>query len=167
MRQERYDIEAGKNVLTMLRNKYPNEHARLMARLKANVGLAGLGEVATTTTAEESQPGFWTRLFTAGGNALMEIADYKLTTEVTRQTTTSRQRQQLEYEEAVAAEMERQALLAARAQTQALEYQNQIELARQQADLQLAASSAKSRLGIAAIGIAALLGLWIFARMAT
>lgn len=161
MKVERYDIEAAKNITNMLRRRFPTEHARLMAELRGNAGLRGLG------AAEEDEVGWWDRILSAGGQALTTIVDFKLSEEVTRATTTSQMRAQQEYDAAVAAEMQRQAVLAAKAQTAAMEYQNQMEFQRQQLELKQAGDRALGRMNWALVGVAGLLGLWLFARMAT
>jgi len=150
--QERYDIEAGKNVLSMLKQTMPREHARLMAQLRNNVGLAGLG------TAEESEPGFWDRIFSAGAGALSTIVDYKFQEQQNKQ-------QQEAYQDAAGVEMERQALLAAQRKTQVLEYTNQMELQRQQAELLNAAQRSKSKLNWALIAVGGLVGLFVLGRV--
>lgn len=154
MKNDRHDIEAGRNVLNMLKQVSPGDHARLMAQLKANAGMNGALGAATT---EEQTPGFWDRLFEAGAGALTTIADYKIQEEQAKQ-------QQEQYQDAVAVEMERQALLAAQKQSQALEYQNQMEFQRQRQELEAAATRSKGTLNTALIGVGALVGLWILYR---
>ena len=153
MRTNRYDIEAGRNVLTMLQRVSPGDYAVLMTKLKTQAGMAGLGQNGT----EEQTTGFWSRIFEYGGQALTTIADYKLTEQRAGLEAQARQKA---YDEAVVAEMERQAMLANQARTAAMEYQNQVEFARQKAALDAAATSAKTKFNwalIAAGGLGLLL----------
>lgn len=163
MNTQRYDIAAGRNVLNMLKSVSPGDYAQLMMQLKANAGLAGLGQ----TAAEESDPSWWEKLLGMGTNALTTIANYQLSEVVDKYGTPPSVQQQNEYQEAVALEMRRQMLLAEQARSQQMEYENQLALTRQAADLRRAADAAKSRLNWALIGVAGLLGLWVFTRMAT
>lgn len=152
MRQERYDIEAAQNILNMLQRVSPVDHEILMSRLVAQAP-------GTLGAAEESEPGFWDRLFSAGAGALTTIADYKLQEAAAKQ-------QQDQYDDAVATEMKRQALLAAQRESQALEYQNKAELARQSADLERAAERAKSKLNWSLIAVAGLGAVLLFSVLA-
>lgn len=165
MNIDRYDIEAGRNILTMLQRTSPAAYAVLMTKLKTKAGMNGA--LGLTQSSEENAPGFWTRLFEVGSNALTTIADFRVTQYVKEETTTERQLKQQAYDDAVVAEMERQALLAARAQSQAMEYANQMEFVRQQADLQRAGERAKSKMNWAFIAVGGLLGLWVLTRMIT
>lgn len=163
MNIERYDIEAGRNVLTMLQKVSPADYAVLMTQLKTRAGMNGsLGQwgfaPAGTDTTEESAPGFWERLFEVGTGALTTVVDYKL-----REQTAKAQQDQ--YEEAVATEMERQAMLAAKRQSQAMEYQTQMEFLRQRQELDRAATRAKSKLNWALIAVGGLVGLFILGRV--
>lgn len=155
MNTDRYDIEAGKNILNVLKRASPRDHARLMAQLRGQAGLQGLGAT------DESEPGFWSRIFSAGTNALEKIADYKIAEQVAG---TEAEVKQAEYERVVATEMERQAALAARAQTRSLEYENQMEYLRQKSELERAAQKAKSKLNWALIAVGGLVGLWALTR---
>lgn len=161
MRQERYDIEAGQNILNMLQRVSPVDYEILLSRLVAQAP-GTLPGTLSAADAETSQPGFWDRLFSAGSAALTTIADYKL-----QEQTAKAQQQQ--YEEAVAVEMQRQALLAKQRESQAMEYQNRLELARQSAELEQAAQRAKSKLNwslIAAGGLGLVLLFSIMSRRA-
>lgn len=153
MNQERYDIEAGRNILNMLKAQSPTEYDRLLQQLMDRAPGTQLGQ------AQENQPGFWDRLFAAGAGALTTIADYKLAEQTNKA-------QQGAYDEAVATEMQRQAMLAARAKSQALEFQNQMELTRQTAELQRAAERAKSRVNWALVAVGGLVGLWVLYKVA-
>lgn len=155
MNTQRYDIAAGRNVLNMLARTSPNDYARLMAQLKANAGLGTLGASAD----EEAQPGFWSKLFSAGTNALTTIADYKLQERYAKE-------QQDQYEAAARAEMQRQALLAEQARTQQMEYENQVALQRQTQELTRVAEGHLDRFKIAMYGVGGLLGLWVLYRVA-
>ncbi len=150
MRTDRYDIEAGRNVLRMLEQVSPHDHAILMTKLKTQAGMAGLG---ATDGTEEQTTGFWDRIFEYGGQALTVIADYKLTEQ---QAGFEAQARQKAYDEAVAAEMEKQAILANKARTSAMEYANQVEFARQKAALDKAATAAKTKFNWALIAAGAL-----------
>jgi len=152
MNIERYDIEAGRNVLTMLQKVSPADYEILMTQLKTKAGMNGALGVAST---EESAPGFWGRLFEVGTEALITIADFRVTEKV----------KQEEYEATVATEMERQAALAAQRQSQAMEYQSQMEFLRQRQELDRAATRAKSKLNWALIAVGGLVGLFILGRV--
>jgi hypothetical protein len=154
MKTTRYDIQAGRNVLRMLERASPNDYAILLTKLKTNAGMAGLGQNGT----EEQTTGFWGRIFEAGTNALTTIVDYKLQERLSKE-------QQDQYEAAAAAEMERQAYLASQARTQAMEYSNQMELVRQQSELERASQRAKSKFNWALIAAGGL-GLLLVYRLA-
>lgn len=159
MRQERYDIEAAQNILNMLQRVSPGDYEILLSRLVAQAPGTMPGTLSAAD-AETSQPGFWDRLFSAGSNALTTIADYKLQEQQARA-------QQDAYDEAVAVEMQRQALLAKQRESQAMEYQNKVELSRQSAELERAAERAKSKFNwalIAAGGLGVVLLFSILAR---
>jgi len=169
MNIERYDIEAGRNVLTMLQKASPTDYAILMTQLKTRAGMNGaLGQWGTTysgyagdvtvNSTEESAPGFWERIFEVGTGALTTVVDYKMREETAKL-------QQDEYEAVAAAEMERQAMLAAKRQSQALEYQTQMEFLRQRQELDAAATRAKSKLNWALIAVGGLVGLFILGRV--
>lgn len=165
MNIERYDIEAGRNVLTMLQKASPADYAILMTKLKTQAGMNGalgawgFAPAGTgTDTTEESSPGFWERIFEVGTGALTTVVDYKIQEETSKL-------QQDQYEAAAAAEMERQAMLAAKRQSQAMEYQTQMEFLRQRQALDAAATRAKSKLNWALIAVGGLVGLFILGRV--
>ena len=81
----RYDAEAAKRILNMLRADMPEEYALLMAQLKSQAGLAGLGQVET-----EESTSWWGNLIDLGTQTLTTIATYKLQREENREGQISR-----------------------------------------------------------------------------
>jgi len=156
MNIERYDIEAGKNILNALKVNAPGDYAQLMTQLKFNAGMAGLGQGDSDET-----PGFWNRIFAAGTGALSTIIDYRLQEEQDRQRNRQQQR---EYQQLAETELLRQAALAEQRQSQVLEYTNQMEFARQRQALETALNRSKGNLTRAAMGVGALVGLWLLYR---
>lgn len=150
----RYDVEAGKNILEYLRQNHPQEYAALMAKLQNNAGLG--------TAQPVSSGSFLDRIFDIGANALETIATHRLDTIVNGEA--NRQAEQ-DFDNFVQQEMQRQALLAAQAETQALEFQNQLALREQTAALEAAAQSSRNKLNTALFAVAGLVGLFLLVQV--
>ena len=146
----RYDADAARNIVARLRREMPEEYAILMAQIKAQAGLAGLGQ-----NEPEESSGWWSNILDLGTSALTTIATYKLQREENKQA-------QKTYDDQVQAELSRQALLAEQAATQRMEYEQQMALQKQTRSLLNAASRSKSTFNwaIAAAGALGLILVW-------
>lgn len=151
---KRYDIEAAQNIVNMLKREAPEEYKRLMAQLASRSRMP-MGQSETV----EMEQGFWGQLWeqakNTGFQVLDVVADYKMQEKQNKAL-------QKQYDAAVEAEMKRQAVLAAQAQSQAMEHQNRLELGRQKQELLNAASRAKSKMNWALIAALALGGWLVF-----
>lgn len=151
----RYDAAAARNIAEMIRRVSPADYQRLMAKVKRQAGLAGLGQ----NNGGEST-GFWGSLLDMGRDTLATVVDYKLQERQAKD-------QADQFEAARRAELERQAMLAEQAATQQMEFRNQLALQEQQRQLERAAERSKGTYQWAMYGVAGLLGLWLITRMVT
>lgn len=151
---QRFDIVAAQNIARNLQRISPRDYERLMQRL--NRRRQNLG---TAQPEQQNSTGFWRSVLDFGRDALTEIATFRLQEEGAR-------RQQRAFNEQAQAELERQALLAAQAESAAMELRAQMDLQRQRIELERAAEAAKNRFDLSMLVVLGLGGLLAYRLLA-